>query len=189
MIEVEDLLPGRPAVDGLEDSALDVGAVRVAQRRHVDDVGVVRVNDQAADLLHVGEADVLPVLTEVGRLEDTVPYRQIGAVEPFAGAHVDDVRMRGRDREIADRSRGRGVEDRSPGAPEVVGLPHAPVVDPYIEDARLGRNPDPADRAAGAKRADQPVLQLLMKGGIDRLGMYRARERRNEQGECGQAAS
>ena len=54
---VENLAPGLSAVGRLEDAALGVRAVRMAERSDVGDVGVLRIDDDRADLLRVVQAD------------------------------------------------------------------------------------------------------------------------------------
>ncbi len=134
-----------------------------------DDLRVRRMDDDAADLLDVGQTDPRPGFAAVGRLEDAVADAEIRPVEAFAGADVDHLGMRRRDRQIADRAGRRVVEDRPPGAAVVVGLPDAAVVDADEEDVRLRRDADAADRAAGPKRADQSILEALIGGRIDQI--------------------
>src|SRR5262249_15084852 len=62
LVDVEDLLPALAAVLGLVDAALGVLAPLAAERRHPRDVGVGRVEHDAADALAGLEADVGPGL-------------------------------------------------------------------------------------------------------------------------------
>ena len=58
----QNLLPVRAAVGGAIDAALGVGVVDVAESRYIDAVGIGGVDDDAADLARVFEADVVQVL-------------------------------------------------------------------------------------------------------------------------------
>ncbi len=66
VVDVEHLLPCPAAVDGTEHTSLRVRPVRMAHARHEHDVGVRRMDNQAAHLLDVGEPDVAPGLAAVG---------------------------------------------------------------------------------------------------------------------------
>ena len=56
----QHLLPGRAAVDALEDAALLVRAEGVTERRDPDDVGIVGMDADLADVAGVFESDVGP---------------------------------------------------------------------------------------------------------------------------------
>ena len=127
------------------------------------------MDDDAADLLDVAETDVRPGAAAVGRLEDAVADAEVGTVQAFAASDVEDVGMRRRDGDVADRSGGRLVEDRLPGAAVVVGLPDAAVVHAHEEHARLGGDAHGADRSAGAERTDQAIAQALVERRVDGL--------------------
>ena len=108
------------AVGRAEDAALRVRAVRMAEHRDEDAVGIARIDGDLRDLLAVAQAEVRPGLAGVGGLVDAVADGEVGALQAFAAADVDDVRVRRRDRERADRAGRLVVEDRLPGA-AVVG--------------------------------------------------------------------
>src|SRR6185295_8106845 len=84
----EHLLPMRAAVARPEDAALGVGTVGVAESGDVDEIGVRRVDEDAADLLAVAQADVRPGLAAVRGLIDAIPLRDVGAHVRLAGADV-----------------------------------------------------------------------------------------------------
>jgi hypothetical protein len=62
----EHLLPALAAVGRAEDAPLLVGSEDVTQRRHVDQVGVLRVDPDAGDLTRIVETHMGPVLAGVG---------------------------------------------------------------------------------------------------------------------------
>src|SRR5262249_48301438 len=66
LVDELDALPGLAAVGGLVDAALLVGRPDVAQGGDVHDLGVPGVDDDAGDVLGVGQAHVLPGLAAVG---------------------------------------------------------------------------------------------------------------------------
>src|SRR6185295_3268911 len=144
-----------------------VGAVWVPHTRHEHDVGIGRVDNDAADLLDVAEPDGAPGSSTVHRLEDAVADTEIRTMETLATADINDVRIRRRDGDIAHRSGWRAVEDRMPGPAVVIRLPHAAVVDAHIEHASLRWHAHATDGAARAERSNETVAQLLIEGGID----------------------
>ena len=133
---IEDLLERRSAVGRAVDAALRVRAVRMAEHRDEETVRVAGIDEDRADLPAVAQAEVLPRPPAVGRFVDAVADREVRPLQSLAAADVDDVRVRRRDRERADRLRRLLVEDRRPGAAGVVGLPDAAVVDADVEEVR-----------------------------------------------------
>ena len=143
--------------------------------------GVLRIDDDLRDLLRVAQAEVRPRLAGVGGLVDAVAGRQVGPLLRLAGADVDDVGIRGRHRQRADRAGGLLVEDRQPGAAGVGGLPHAAVDDADVEGVRLARHAVERLGAAGAVRADVAPLHFAKQSRIEAgrpLGLTRPRPRR-----------
>ena len=138
LVDGEDVLPGDAAVGGLEDAALFVGAPQPAHRRHVDDVGVLRVDDDAADVLRVAQAHVLPGLAAVDRLVDAVTPRGALAIVRFAGAHPHDVGIGRVDGDVADRHRGLGVEHVLPRVATIDRLQQTAGRRRRIEDRGVG---------------------------------------------------
>src|SRR5262249_10541204 len=61
----DDLLPGLAAVGGLVEAAVPAGGPERALGGDVDDVGVARVDEDAADVLGALQADVAPGLAAV----------------------------------------------------------------------------------------------------------------------------
>src|SRR5438874_10036570 len=104
LVLVEDLAPGLAAVGAAEHAALGVGAEGMAEGRDQNDIGILRVDDQGADLAGVPEADVAPGLAAVDRLVDAIAVRHVAARGRLPGADIDDVRIRGRDGERDGRS-------------------------------------------------------------------------------------
>src|SRR5207247_4072867 len=106
-IDVQHFLPSAAAVNGAKDAAFFVGTVRMSHRGHEHDVGIRGVDDDAAHLLDVGKADVLPRAAGVGGLEDPVADTEVGPVQSFAAADVHDVGVRRRVGYVAAPSLGR----------------------------------------------------------------------------------
>ena len=117
-------LPGLAAIPGAEDAALGVGAVGVAERRNVDQVGIGGVHANARDRLRIGEAHVLPGLAGVDGFVHAVALHDVAAQFGFAHADVDHVGIGFGDRHGADRRALQlTVGDRAPGQAAIGGLP------------------------------------------------------------------
>ena len=130
-------------------------------RRDVDAIGVARVDDDVADLLRVARGRGAPGLRR-RRSSGTRRCRsEVFAQLRFAGADVDHVRIRRRDRDRADgRDVGLAVGDVAPGLPAVRRLPHAAVHGAEVDDARMGVAGDGVD-ASAAEWADESPAQCL----------------------------
>src|SRR5688572_13511061 len=87
----EGLAPGRAAVVALEDAALRVGPERVPERRDPDDVRVVGVDADPADVARLAQPDVGPGAAGVGGAVDAVAVGDVDADRRLAHAGVDDV--------------------------------------------------------------------------------------------------
>ena len=94
--------PAVAAVLGAQDAALGIGSEGVTQDRGEGDVGIGGIDHDGADLPlllpHPG-----PGSAPVERLVDAVPRGHVAPDVGLARANVEDVRVRGRDRNRADR--------------------------------------------------------------------------------------
>ena len=141
VVLVEHLAPGLAAVGGLEDAALLVGREGMAQRSDEDDVGILRIDPDRGDVARVFQPDVLPGLAGVGRLPHAVALIDRSAhVADIAGSDVDDVRIRRRNGDRADRGDVLLVEDGLPHHAAVGGLPRAAARGSHVVDRRLAGN-------------------------------------------------
>src|SRR2546423_9957289 len=131
-------------------------AVCASNRPAEQPVRVARVDDDQGNLLAVAKPEMCPGVARVGGLVDPVADGQIGSREAFAAADVDDVRVRWRDGNRANRSRRLIVEDWNPRAPEIVRLPDAAVHRRHIEHIWLARHARDRLRAPAAARANRP---------------------------------
>ncbi len=170
LVDVEDLLPGLPAVRGLEDAALRVLPPLAPQGGDPGDVGIGRMEDDAGDVLGAVEPHVGPGLAGVERAVDAVADRGAVAQVPLAGAHPDDVRVPLEDGDGADRVHRLVVEDRQPGEAAVPRLPDAARGGPDVDRLRIGLDPfDRRDPAAHRRRPDRagphPGQPIGVEGG------------------------
>jgi hypothetical protein len=175
------------AVARLVDAALGVRAVRVAERCHVDDVGVVRIDVDAADLLRVAQPHEAPGLPAVGRAVDTLALGDVRAHVGLAGADVEGLGIGGRDRERADRAHRHVVEVRPPGAAGVQGLPHATVDGAEVEVVGLTGNARDREHAPATERPDQPPAQVLEQRRVHRGGEHGCCQHEQRSGKANPA--
>src|SRR5262249_42343947 len=122
---LQDERPGLAAVGGLVEAA--VGAVRPELARHagVDDVAVLRMDENPHDALGLLEAHVGPGLAAVGGLVDAVADRDRVPGPRLAGADPHRLRVRRVDGDRADRLHRLLVEDRLESGAAVERLPDA----------------------------------------------------------------
>ena len=95
--------------------------------RDEESIGIARIDRDLRDLLAVAQAEMRPGFARVGRFVDAVADGQIGPMQAFAAADIDDVRIRNRHRDRADGTGRLIVENRLPGAPVIVVLKTPPL--------------------------------------------------------------
>ena len=169
-IFVEHLFEGPASVGRAEDAALVVGTVRMSQHGDEQAVRVVRIDDDQRNLLAVAQAEVRPCLACVGGFVDPIASAEVRPLQSFAAADVDDVWIRWRDGQRADRPDGLVVEERRPHAAEVRRLPHPAVDRRHVEDVRLAGHTAGGHRAATLKWADHAPAHLGVSTGT---GLWR----------------
>src|SRR5436853_3078473 len=153
LVLVEDLAPGLAAVRAADHAALAGGAEGMAEGRDASDIGILRVDDQRADLAGVPEADVAPGPAAVDRLVDAIAVRHVAARGRLPGADIDDVRIGGRDGERAHGRDRCSVGQRPPRGAPVRRLPDSPRDRTEIKGIGLAGNARDGERATAAKGA------------------------------------
>ena len=121
----ECVLPRLAPVGGLIDAALGARAPEVPHRRDVDDVRILRMHDDAADVAHPLERHPLELLAPVGGLIDAVTPA-VGAERiALTGADPHVLRIGWRNHDVADRAEADIVRNRLPRHTAIGGLEHA----------------------------------------------------------------
>src|SRR5207253_7121363 len=113
--DVEDLLPELAAVGGLVEAAVATGRPERALRGDVDDIAVARIDDDLADVLGFGEADVLPRLAAVVGAVDAVAIADATLAVVLAAADPDGLGVFGVEGDGADGVGALAVEEGVPG--------------------------------------------------------------------------
>src|SRR5229473_4217189 len=172
---VENFLESLSPVGGAENAALGVGAVRMALGGDENAVGIFRVDEDRGDLLRVVEVlQMRPGFSSVGRFVDTIAGREIGALQSFAAADIDDVRIGRSNGESADGAARLVVENRIPSVAEIGGLPDAAVDGGHVENVGLVRHAGDGNGAASAERADAAPAHFGIELLIELLGVRRS---------------
>ena len=142
----------------------------MSDRGHVHDVGVRRVTDDPADVAGVAEARRLPRTPAVERPVDAVAPGRALTVVRFAGADPDDVGIRRRDRDVADRHhRVDAIEDRRPRGALVGALEDAAARGGDVNrvgPSRHARDGEVVYAAAGVRRADAAPREIAEQRGV-----------------------
>src|ERR1700720_1934801 len=115
-------------------------------------VRIVRIDENDADLLPVAQAEMLPATASVGGFVDSVASRKVRPAQAFTASDINNVWIRGCERQGANRAGRWVVEDWIPGAAIVGAFPYAAVVRRHVENiwlARHTRNCDGAPTAEG----------------------------------------
>src|SRR6202008_2974033 len=84
VVAVQDPLPARAAILGAIDAALAIGPEDVAQHGGIDEVRILRMDDDPTDELAVLQADMLPASPGIGRLVDAVAVGDVEADRSLA---------------------------------------------------------------------------------------------------------
>src|SRR5690606_14130435 len=103
LVGVKDFPPRLAAIGRLVDPPM---LARIPERPDCSDPGYVRIlwmGDDPCNLLRFGETDVLPCLAAVLRdVDSPSPSNRVSVVR-LAGAHPNDIRVRGRNGYVAHR--------------------------------------------------------------------------------------
>src|SRR5215471_14720926 len=97
-------------------------------------VWILRVDVDVGDHLAVEEAEMRPGRAGIGRLVEAVAGREVRPNDSSTRPDVNDVRIRRRDGDRADRAGRLTVEERLPGRAVVRRAPHAAVIETDVCD-------------------------------------------------------
>ena len=133
--DLQRMRPRLAAVGRLVDAAHLVLHPLLARGRHVHDVRIGRMDDDAAGRARIDQTHVLKRPGVVGRLVHADARIRAAEDIRLTGAHPDDVRVGRGDGHSADGCRGLFVEHRLPRLAEIVGRPQATAATAGIEPA------------------------------------------------------
>ncbi len=139
--------------------------------RDEEPIGIAGINGHLRNLLAIAKSEVGPGLAAIGGLVDAIADGEVRAMQPFAAADVNDLRVGRRDNDGADRAGRLLIENRLPGAAVVRRLPDAAVDRADVEDVRLAGNSCQGASASAAKGANIAPTHFGERFGIDLLGL------------------
>src|SRR5438445_12155647 len=96
----------------------------MSENGHEDAIRIARIDSNVRDLLCILEAELGPSLAGVSGYVDPVADGEIGTMQPFTTADVDDVACARRHGERPAGPRRQSGDHRSPCAPGVAALRH-----------------------------------------------------------------
>src|SRR5205823_1915069 len=117
-------------------------------------VGIFRVHENRGDLLRVSESKVRPGFSSVSGFVHAIAGGKVGALQSFAAANINNVRVGRSNRQSADGAGWLVVKNGIPGVAKIGGLPDAAIHGGHIENVRLMRHAGDGHGAASAERAD-----------------------------------
>src|SRR5690349_10986686 len=132
-------------------------------------VSVARIDGNLRNLLAVAQTKMRPGLSRVGGFVNAVAYGQIGTLQSFATADIDDVWIGWRYRNAPDRAGRLIVENRIPRAAIVIRLPNSTVHLRHIENTRLRRNARQCTHATSTAWADAAPVKRAKEFRIELL--------------------
>ena len=154
-------MPALSAISGAEDATFRISSVSVTECRNENNVGILRVNGEAADVATVFESDRMPGFAGVGALVHAIALQDVVANAGFAGAYVDDVWVR---LSYGDGYNGRElflVRHRSPVQAAVGRLPHSTAHSAEIVGVGLTHDAGDREHAPAAKWSDEAPGKTL----------------------------
>ena len=149
----------------------------MSERRDQNDVGISWIDNQRADLAAVSESDIFPGLARIDRFVNADSVSGVAANGRFTGAGVNDIVIRRRDRDCANRRNIFLVEKRRPILATVHCFPNAAGNSAEIIGVRFPRNAFNRERATAAERSDLAPLHPAEQFLIDCAGWSRFRRR------------
>src|SRR5437879_13883965 len=99
----------------------------MAERGDQNHVGITRIDDNAADLPRIAQADVLPGSAAVGGFVNAVTESDVRAHVGLTGSGINHVGISRRNGQGADRSNTLLLEERLPGLTAIACLPNAAI--------------------------------------------------------------
>ena len=137
----------------------------MSEHSRKNSVGVMRIDGQGRNLLAVTEAQMFPCLSCVGRFVNPIAHRKIRPMQSLPACHIDNVRIRIRNSNGADRLRRLPIKDWIPRPPIVVAFPHPTIHLAHVEDIRLARNAGRGPCAASAEWANHAPVHIRKESG------------------------
>ena len=115
------------------------------------------------------QSEMLPRRSIIHGLVNPIAIGNVGIDVIFSAADINDVRVRGRERQRPDRSHRLAVKDGFPCGAAVGRLPHATAIRAKVINGWITRNSRHGIYFTASKRANHPPLHPGIQIGIDLL--------------------
>src|SRR5207253_10015014 len=125
------------------------------ERGNQDYVGITRIDDNAAKLPRIAQADVLPSSAAIGGFVNAVTESDVRAHVGLAGSGINHVRVGRRNRQCSDGGDGLLLEERLPGVTAIACFPNAAINRAEIVGIGLADDAGHSQRAPAAKRPNR----------------------------------
>ena len=139
VVLVENFLPGSAAIGRPENAAFLVRTIRMSQRGDKSNVRILWMDNHRANVPRVFQSDVLPGPAAVERFVDAIAVRNIAANARLARANINNVVVRRRNLNRANRGDGFLIKNRRPVRARVSRFPNPARRRSKIENVRLTR--------------------------------------------------
>ena len=167
---IENSGPMHSAIGGFIDTALLVRTISMPQCADIDDIGVLRVDDDSANVARVLKADMQPGSTSIHRFVHAVAKGEGRPNVGLAGSGINSLRIGRRNRKSANRCDRLPIKDRSPDNTGISRLPNPTVYGAKIEGSRIARHASHGHDPAPSKRPNQPPFEPAEEFWRNRLG-------------------
>src|ERR1700693_5714149 len=155
LVFIKHFLPSLAAVGGAEDTAFRIRTERMAQRRHVYDLGIPGVDNQLSDGARIPQGDVLPRLATIQRFVDPIAMRNVATNACLSRADINDARLRRRHSQAANAPDSFFIKKRGPRHGAVGRLPYSAAGRPKVIGVRVPRESRRCQRAPPAEGTDR----------------------------------
>ena len=130
-------LPMRATIARTKHAAFGIRPVRMAKRSHEYGICIMRIDDNLADLLAVGQTNFRPGFSGIAGTIHAITLSDVGAHVGLTAADVNYFRIGRCNRQRANRTDRLLVENRLPGAASIECFPDAAIDGAEIEMLRL----------------------------------------------------
>src|SRR5260370_18262488 len=157
-----NVVPRLPAVSGFVTPPRFVGTKQVTENRHVNYIGILRIDDNACYGLRILQAHLREGLAAVGRFIDAVTKAGTLAVVGLAGAHPDDFGVRRSNRDISNRSSRISINNRLESCAVIRSFPDSAGSEAHVINISIALDHgDVVDASAHACRSDAAPNKTL----------------------------
>ena len=167
LIDVKDFFPGSASVPAAKHAAVLAGPVIPALRGYQDDVGIFRVDYDAACLSDPGQSHMLPGGAGIDGFIDPVTVRIIAPRLGVAGGDVNNVRVGRRNGNVTDSAHRLAVKNRKPGDAAIGRFPDTTGSSTKIIGCRITTDPGNPGSAPTAHGTNQSIAETAQFGRIN----------------------